>query len=134
MVIQENGTVEFVPNESNGEQNENDEVDSSTNHEAGTVHLIDVNQTSTITSTQDLPSLLPTIEEINAAQEHVENENQLQEHQEAQQTQADISGMHFEIHTDEHGQIVNIQQSLDGNGVVLADMGDLNISVSFRVS
>ena len=78
-----------------------------------------------------MPSLLPIIEEINAVQEHHENETQLQKQEEHQATEADISGMHFEIHTDEHGQIVNIQQTLDGNGVVLTDIGDLNLSVSF---
>lgn len=72
---------------------------------------------------QELPSLLPTIEEMDVVHQQEDLEQQ-------DDRNASMAGMHFEIHTDEHGQIVNIQQALDGNGVVLANMSDNNIEVS----
>ncbi|XP_034241174.1 zinc finger protein 236-like [Thrips palmi] len=107
VVIQENGTVEFV---TNGEDvNANEEIIAS-----------QINMAN-----QELPSLLPTIEEMDVVQ-HEELEHQDNHHD-------SMAGMHFEIHTDEHGQIVNIQQTLDGSGVVLADMSDANIGDMTRV-
>ncbi|XP_026284873.1 zinc finger protein 236 [Frankliniella occidentalis] len=116
VVIQENGTVHFVANGDTDNGNECENIENP-------VMPMDMDQGHSVPSNQDLPSLLPTIEEINAVQEHVECGEQ--------QETDDISGMHFEIHTDEHGQIVNIHQALDGNGVVLSD---LNISDVTKVN
>lgn len=80
-----------------------------------------VTQIESVASNPELSSLLPgmpTIESYESLAEH-----------DVDSTQQD-SEM-FEIHTDEHGQIVNIQQTLEGNGVVFADISDLNLSVSF---
>ncbi|KAK3919206.1 Zinc finger protein 236 [Frankliniella fusca] len=113
VVIQENGTVHFV---SSGDADHGTDCENIENP----VMPLGIDQEQSVASNQDLPSLLPTIEEISAAQEQVERGKQ--------QETDDISGMHFEIHTDEHGQIVNIHQALDGSGVILADLNIADVT------
>lgn len=117
VVIQENGTVEFV---TDGDVvNANEEIISCASQ-------MNANARPGSMANQELPSLLPTIEEMDVVHQQEDLEPQDDENE-------GMAGMHFEIHTDEHGQIVNIQQKLDGNGVVLADMSDTNMGDVARV-
>lgn len=107
--------MEFVTNTEGDESDGNDEIE-------GSASQINESAGSSSITNQELPSLMPTIEEIDVVEEHAEIVKP--------ETSHGLAGMQLEIHTDEHGQIVNIQQTLDGNGVVFADIGDINISVS----
>lgn len=122
VVIQENGTVQFVTNDNTGDENASEHFDNG-------MTQMTVHDGSSASVGQDLPCLLSTIDEMNVSgEQEVGQEQEEGERQDEVHADALPPGMHFEIHTDEHGQIVNIQQALDENGVVLADITDLNIS------